>query len=150
MLSDVAEQFQLLAEINRPDFELDTSESCLHLLFNPAVHLFEISHPDQSVDGNSLFTSGKWSVPERQTASFEVVYCRFQSEQDGGVGTQCLIVNFSRSLECFAAVMQENFILGQVVTAQTGQWSTFPDPVASGTWVFHPYVPDVACRIDTS
>ena len=94
MPADVRQQLQFLFKVDGAYFEFDAAEALLHLFPDAPVHLVKVSHPDESVDGDTLFAFAERGVPELQAACPEMQQGGFHTEQDGRIGKQGFPVYF--------------------------------------------------------
>ena len=61
-LSDAAQKFDFLFEIDGSDLQFHATEALPEFFFKPRCHLAECPHPHQSIDGDSLFAPCKGRI----------------------------------------------------------------------------------------
>jgi hypothetical protein len=62
--TDITKQFKLLIEVDGPNLQLDAAEPLLKQVLSLLLHPVKASHPDQSVDGNTLLAAAERAIPQ--------------------------------------------------------------------------------------
>ena len=99
-------EFEFILKADGTNLEFHAVESLVEFLVEPLGHLFEIAHPYQSVDGDSLFSPAEWGV-EDDVTRLQMEHGGFQSEEHRWIVAQEFWVETSRLFYLVAEAAQQ-------------------------------------------
>ena len=131
-LTDALYQVQLMVKVDGTNLQLHTAEALFQLLLHALKHLLVGAHPDKTIDGNARLSTTESRIEEEWKVKgggwkVEGLHGGFQSEEHGGVVTQCFVRNLSRLLHLVTEATQHLGIVGNIVARQLRQRGTLAD-----------------------
>ena len=152
------EQMQLVIEVDCTNLKLHTLVSAAQLLLYPCLHLLERAHPDEPVDTDAPFSTGKSRVGQTDGAAVIMPQRRLQSEEHGRQVAQSLVMaqilqrEFARSHLSDILIEQSHILsVGQIVAAQFRKRSALAHShVRCVSLIAESDVPHLALGIDSA